>query len=220
LATLTTSRCRTFGQPEFRLEVDTTAVVEPDVKWFVRTLEDWVEGGERFAAGQTVEVGWSVLKVEASPDGTLSLLEPDFVHMPVRWIESVTSSLQHLRLQKDVCESFFDSDALDCPSCVSHGIVCSRFQDSKGLLMDRQASSPPDSGWFIGCLDEGHDHNDPNELRRMSLYEAVLGNRAALPPLGLPARVLARVEKGKLAVFVDGRERAPRPGSFVHALGQ
>lgn len=29
-----------------------------------------------------------------------------------------------------------------------------------------------DSGWFVGCLDDDHDHNDSDNLLCVSLYEA------------------------------------------------
>ena len=31
-----------------------------------------------------------------------------------------------------------------------------------------------DSGWFVGCLADDHDHQQPANLTRVSLYEAFL----------------------------------------------
>ena len=40
--------------------------------------------------------------------------------------------------------------------------------------MERQSNEGIDSGWFIGCEDLNHDHNNAENLSCISLYEAVL----------------------------------------------
>lgn len=215
--------CRTEGHPEFRLQVDETAVPEPDIRFFVEALEGWVQQGDRFVNGETVQLGWSVMRVRPNADGTLSLLEPDFVSLPIAWVDSVTVTLQHLRLHKDVCESFFDPDALECPSLRDSCIVCTQLSSAPQLVMERFADPDPgDSGWFIGCRDGAHDHNDAAALGRMSLYEAVLANRAALPFLGLPEGVLLETSDGQSLprVLYEESVLSPKPGSYVEALGK
>jgi hypothetical protein len=102
---ITTSQCHRYGQAEFRFKVDRSRVLPVDIDWFRQTLEGWVAGGERFRDGETVQLGWGLLKVKANGDGTHSLLEPDFGTLPIEWIDVVTDSLVNLRKQKDVCEA-------------------------------------------------------------------------------------------------------------------
>jgi hypothetical protein len=125
-----TTECRRFGHPEFRLTVDERSVLDVDVQWARQLFEDWVAGGSRFSPGQTVQLGWSLLLVRSNPDETLSLLEPDFASRPISWVDSITRSLQHLRIHKDTCESFFKPERLACPSLKHSCIVCSRFEDT------------------------------------------------------------------------------------------
>jgi hypothetical protein len=216
-----TSRCREFGQPEFRVCVEHSGVLQADIDFFMRTLEEWVQAGERFKNGETVQFGWSVLMVRANSDDTLSLLEPDFCHMPIQWVDSVTSTIRHLRLQKDVCESFFDAETANFPSLRYPCIVCTRVQEARDVVMERHEPDDLDSGWFLGCLREDHDHEDAQQLSRVSLYEAVLQNPAALPYVALPPGAMLHVGDGEVrALFHDGERLQPRKGSYCEALAK
>jgi hypothetical protein len=81
-------------------------------------------------------------------------------------------------------------------------------------MMDRSEVEGSASGWFMGCRDH-HDHNDINELEKVSVYEAVLRNQRALPYLGLPPGVMLATRATVPTVFFDGERVSPRPGSYV-----
>src|SRR5262245_53933273 len=101
MKTVVTTRCSEAGHAEFRFSVDEAVVIEPDITFFREALERWVLDGERFNDGETMQFGWSTLMVRLAEDGRLSLCEPDFQSMPIKWVETVTATLQHLRVQKD-----------------------------------------------------------------------------------------------------------------------
>jgi hypothetical protein len=219
--TVVTTRCSGAGHPEFRFKVDETAVIDPDVDFFRDALETWVLEGERFKDGETVQYGWSMLTVRRTEDGHLSLWEPDFQSLPIQWVDSVTATLEHLRVQKDVCESYFDSVALAIPSLQSSCIVCVRLQGSEVVVLDRAEPEGADSGWFIGCLQRDHDHDAVSELHKVSVYEGVLQNPRAMPFLGMPPGTL--IKAGGLPptnVFYEGEERTPKPSSYLDALAK
>ena len=209
-----TTECGRFGHPEFRLVVDEAVVLDVDMQFARRMFEEWVASGSRFSDDQTVQLGWSLLKVRANSDQTISLLEPDFVSRPINWVDSLTASLRHLRLHKDTCESFFSPEQLACPPLQLACIVCSRFGAATEIMMDRSEVEGQASGWFLGCR-EHHDHNDVNELEKVSVYEAVLRNHCALPYLGLPAGTMVATMPSAPTVFFQGERVPPRPGSFV-----
>jgi hypothetical protein len=192
MAILRTTSCRRHRHPEFRITYDPALVpVEGDARWFVGWLEEAVAGGERFAAGQTCQVGWVVTEFRASENSTLALWEPDMWQFPVAWVESVSYTLAHLRRQKDVCESVLTADDLLFPSMLQSAIICTRLGQTPGVVMERSAPSASDSGWFCGCSGEGHDHNTVGELRKVSLYHAAVRYAPRIVPfLALPEGVL------------------------------
>ena len=209
-----TTQCSGYDHPEFRFAVDTRQLIDVDVQFLRTTLEGWVAAGERFAAGETIQLGSGVLMIRANGDGTLSLLEPDFASMPIQWRDSVTTTLGHFRLQKDTLESFFDPGQLAFPSVRHSCVACTRLDATANLVMERSEWSAPSTGWFIGCSDESHDHNSPAELELVSIYEALLRNSAALPYLAFPLGTLLQTGAPPF-VFFGGKPLAARPGSFV-----
>src|SRR5262245_55171915 len=74
MSVLMTSLCRRYKHPEFRVTYDSAVVpVEDDARWFVGWLEEAVASGERFAPGQTCQVGWMLTEVRDGGDCTLTL---------------------------------------------------------------------------------------------------------------------------------------------------
>jgi hypothetical protein len=216
---LRTTRCSRHGHSEFRITADpAVAVVEGDATWLLEWLEDTVAQGTRFADGQTCQVGWVVTQIRQDGGGDLSIWEPDMCHLPVEWSESVSRTLAHLRLQKDVVESMLPSEELAFPSMVQSAIVCTRLQEAEDLVLERSAPAAADSGWFCGCREDDHDHNDSTELRRVSLYEAAVKRTPQIIPyLALPPGVLIAVAAGLPVVFRDGKPLDVHPGSYLAA---
>ena len=217
VAVLQTTTCHSYGHPEFRITYDPGIVpVDDDVRWLAGWLEESVAQGKRFAARQTCQVGWVVTDVRLGEDGVLSLWEPDMRVLPVTWKQSVSTTIARLRLQKDVVESVLPPDDLSFPSMRQSAIICSRFGENNGLVMERRQPSETDSGWFCGCSGGDHDHNSVAELRRVSLYEAVIRCGSQIVPyLALPAGVLVAVSGKAPAIFVDNKPLRFKHGSFL-----
>ena len=62
LAEIETSGCGVFGGREFRFKVDRARVLDADVDWLIATLEGMVSRGGRFREGETIQIGWGLLK--------------------------------------------------------------------------------------------------------------------------------------------------------------
>jgi hypothetical protein len=216
---LRTTNCRRHGHPEFRIHIDPSqAPVKQDWHWFIGWLEQAVAQGERFLPGQTCQVGWGLLQVRDADEDSLALWEPDMQAMPIEWVDSVSTTLAHLRLQKDVVESLFSADDLLFPSMSQSAIVCTRLGESQGMIMDRNPPKGTDSGWFCGCHEEDHDHNNASELKCVSLYEAAARHSPAIVPyLALPAGVLLAVTDATPTFFQDGEPLEFKPGSYLAA---
>lgn len=213
-----TQTCRQHQHPEFRLTVDPKVGVEPDVDWFLRNLEDSVAQGKRYADGETFQIGSMFTLIRSNDDGTLSILEPDMIEMPVKWVDSISWTLAILRLQKDVVESVLSSDDMSFPSMLQSCIVCNRLKSDEEFVLDRTEPAGLDSGWFAGCRGD-HDHQDPNQLERTSLFEAVVKRcRGMVSYLALPEGILVGVRKGTLSIFQGENQLEFRPGSYLHCL--
>ena len=158
-------------------------------------------------------------RLVAHADGALGLQEPDFLAMPVNWVECVTLTLRHLWLQKEAAASVALQP--DFPSYRQSAIMCSRLQGSSVIHMDRRDSSGTDSGWFIGCYGDGHDHNDPKELTLASLFEAaVCLDSRFVAYAALPSGCSVVAGHGSPAVLMHDTLLDITPGSFLSSMGE
>jgi len=148
-----TQKCKEHGHLEFSVQCDDTSALSPSLKWLLGWIEREV-------------VGWSWLEIRQRPDGTLGLFEPDFQSLPVKFVDSVSNTLLHLFLQKCVAESLGLENEMTVPSLRDGAIVCTEFGSTEGFIMSRVTPKPADSGWFLGCDSEAHDHQSPDAVRR------------------------------------------------------
>ena len=217
MKTLRTTNCHNHQHPEFRIEYDPSIVhVEFDVTSIVEWIEQTVADGTRYVPGQSCQIGWLITEVRQREDGDLSLWEPNMGPIPIVWRESISLTMNHLRLQKDLVESVLDSAELSFPSIYQSAIVCTRLENCERVVMERVESSGRDSGWFIGCREQGHDHNDPAELKCTSLYDsAVRLAPQIIPYLALPAGTVLCIGSGSPAIFRHGESLDFKPGSLL-----
>lgn len=217
MKTVCTRRCAEQGHPEIRLEYDSALALTADALWLSDALEMQVAGGERYQEGETFQVGWALTRFVKDPDGLLSLEEPDMASMPIQWQPGVTRTLAHLRRQRDVVASVLGTDVPSFPSLMQSCLVCTRVTHrDASVMMAREVSEGNDSGWYIGCMDARHDHNDPKQLKRVSLYEAIVAHAPqAVGYLALPPGATAIVGKTRPVIRVDNKELAFIPGSYL-----
>lgn len=217
MKTVCTRRCAGHGHPEIRLEYDSALALTADALWLSDGLEMQVAGGERYQAGETFQVGWALTRFRKDPDGVLSLEEPDMASVPIQWQRGVTRILAHLRRQRDVVASVLATDAPSFPSLLQSCLVCTKVSHrDASVMMAREVPQGHDSGWYIGCMDARHDHNDPKQLKRVSLYEAIAAHAPqAVGYLALPPGATAIVGKARPVIRVDNKELAFIPGSYL-----
>lgn len=213
-----TSRCSRFDHPEIAFYFDPSIVMEPWRTSFIRFLEDSVERGSKFKPGESIQIGWLIDKfVEA--DGELSIQEPAFEKNVAAWKNEVTNTLMHLHLQKYVAESIGLESEMDFPKFVQTGIVCDRFKDSSEFMMHRLepvAHNEVDSGWFVGCLDEEHEHNSADTLRVAPLHEIAATNNRIIQYLALPTGSMLQEETNGILIFYGEEALEFRVDSYLH----
>jgi hypothetical protein len=213
-----TTNCSKYGQQEISVAYEQEKVLESDVKWLLEWLESEVTNGRRFLPSETIQIGWMLTKLEPFGDGILKIYEPDMKSFPVKFVDSVTHTLTHLRFQKMVAESIGVADELSFPPLNHSAVTCNRFREHVGIFMDRLKPKDSDSGWFIGCDDPNHDHQDRNNLRRKSLYELVVRHeQSIISYLALPAGISVHIRDGVPSFRRGEKQLAILPNSFLAA---
>ncbi len=215
-----TTNCGRYGHREFVIDYNETFVPASDVTWLLGFLEETVASGTKYEPYQTLQVGWTETLIGEAEYNRLQLLEPDWSGvLPFRYVSSVTKTLLHLRLQKDVADSLGILDRLSFPTLSQSAITCNQLGLLDCGVMDRVKSEGHDSGWFFGCNSTDHDHNESRNLKRMSLYEVacllpVTAQFYALPP-GINLQFGGDVS---LLAFFNGKKLSIKEKSYLHKL--
>lgn len=203
------AKLQKYGHPDVIVGVDPRWSKLAD--WLPSFFAEEVHNGVRFAAEQTVQIGWSLLKLAASPDGNLSVFEPDFETMPIRWVEGVNQSVRLLAVQRAVCD--------DCqvdpvfPSILQPASSTEVMPADDQFTMVRSEAEGNHSGWtFHGRSDAG--------MRLLSLYEAATINRAIVPFLALPARSVVERDGKALSVSIAGRHYTSGSSDLLSRLAE
>lgn len=218
-----TTGCAAFEHSEVTLTFRREVPVPDLEKMLVGYFESAVASGTRFKPGQTVQLGWATLRLTQRDDGTLGVLEPDLKH-ELKWIESVDQSLLEAWRHKEVLDSLGLLERADYPRPALQAVVCSRTWDAAAFMMGRtEPSGPTDSGWFVGCMDDAHDHQAADALNVVPLIEIAV----KVPPLtqffALPSGsdvVVSGPGRIRARVFFEGKELKPRAGSYLDALNR
>lgn len=190
-------------------------------QWLLDYLQDSIAEGARFEAGQTVRVGWRLLRVVDRADG-LGLQERA---ADGEWAERVDSTLRDLWYQREVVASVVSAERLSFPTEEQSALVagCVATAPSQ-LVLERSepADDPGSSGWAVRC---GADHDHGGWVSR-PLPEIVASMPFVAQFLALPAHASVALDAphttrtGRLGarISVEGRLLEPLPGSYLAAL--
>src|SRR5439155_18350220 len=117
-------------------------------------------------------------------------------------------TLLTLRKQKGVLASFGLENQNHFSSLFLTALRYKGFDSAKGMMLCRSEPTRVDSGWFFGCLDESHDHSNPANLVKESLYAVICRHLHLLNFLALPpGTMIVLDEAGEVLSARDGEER-------------
>lgn len=205
------STCTEHGHPEIRVVYDTGLVSIEDVNALLSRIEGDVAAGARIEHGASYQVGWIKTRASLVEDGLLTLLEPDMIHTPPYWIETINYTLMHQKIHTGVCTSILPESRPEFPSLDDTALICDQVGQTDGLLMRRE-----ESGWQLLCESETHDHDPDTGLRPLSLFEAVVDYEPrSLPYIALPVGVTISFSGGSPVVALDGARVKPAAGSAL-----
>jgi hypothetical protein len=190
-----------YGQPD--IIVRAAGVSATLAAWLPDYFVEEARRGVRFAPDQTLQIGWSVLKLYADAAGDLVVFEPDFASMPIKWIEGVSQCVRFLALQQAVCEELGVEP--DFPSLAQSAFAPDPLPRAGDFTMSRAEEENRHSGWLLQPEGEA-------ALQVVSLYQAALSNRAIIPFLALPSGSAVKRERGRYSISINGRD-TPAPSS-------
>ncbi len=194
----------------------------------IHYFEAAVTRGTKFLAGQTVQIGWSLLKLCDRTDGTLGVQERELTP-EVMWVEQVDRALVDVWLQKEIAASVGLTDALAFPRQDDSALVAACATTNTQLVLTRLPDEelPADfSGWMLACA-EDHAHGDRKQMSLLGVAAMQPGLVQLLAlPHGTSVLVLylekANAPEGMLRiephVFRDGKEIVPARGTYLAAL--
>lgn len=213
------TKCPGCLQPNISINYDDDVIVEEDAEWFLDFLENSIKNGTKYKQGELIQIGWMIDKLAESMDGSLCINEPDMQHMPIKYIESVNNTLLNLRIQKALNESIGFEDQINFPNILQTAIVCINIDDSEDKVLSREENEGNDSGWFMGCIDERHDHHNPDQLKRVSLYEIGMKHPELIQYLALPSKISMIYRSGtKPEIYYKNMKAIIKRGSYLDML--
>lgn len=223
-----TTKCTAAGHREITIQVTKPPPITDLHQMLVDYFEASVSRGTEFLPGQTVQIGWSLLKLCDRVDGTLGVMERELTP-DVMWVEQVDRALVDVWLQKEIAASVGLLDALAFPRQDDNALVAACAMKKTQLVLTRLPNEDlPDgfSGWMLACA-EDHDHGDRQQLSLLGVAAMQPGLVQLLAlPHGTSVLVLyvekANAPEGMLRiephVFRDGEEIVPARGTYLAAL--
>ncbi len=214
-----TSACGEHRHPEFSMRIAEPLPIPGLEGILVTYFETAVAEGTVFRAEQIVDFAGSALRLFDRPDGSLGVLEL----VGNDWSDSVQAALLQSWYRQEVVRSF--GLELSFPALNATALACTQLAAStRALLLKRQsATNRDDSGWFLGCTDESHDHGTVQNLVCLRICDLThrfpwLGQFLALP---VGTELVVEAQDGRISVPILWRGEdpvEPRSGSYVEAL--
>ena len=213
---ISTTQCSHFQHPEFVLEADESQVPDTYLQEIATTVEGMVAGGSFFQPDQTFQVGWMMTLVQSLDASHLTLAEPDMQSFPIKWVSGLTNTLRQLMLQLFMLDSVALRQQMNPPSIRDSLIACTRYNERSFLMNRSRGDGGTVSGWFVGCLNSEHDHDDPANLTCLSVYEAYLRQQGIQAFASFPVGSMIVMDHNDgVRVFKDHEELDIPPDSFL-----
>lgn len=202
---------------------------DEQVMGLLRFLEGYVAGQPRgIVAGQTLRYGWALLRFVADEEGHRLMLEE--MRDPWRfgeaeYVPGVARTLALKWIQDEALRRNRMTGSAVYPHRASTAIVCSRVTPEtigrlRPLGVHRLEEPGEDfSGWFVGCEEGGHDHDDADELEQVHLLHLVAGFPGLFAYLALPVQTALLFEAERVIVFRPGEQEGfADPAPILAAL--
>jgi hypothetical protein len=232
-----TEGLQTLGQQEMAVMVSWPEHDPRDLllNHLLKFLENYLSSQpKRILPGQTLRYGWTMLRFVsdrqnlsgAGPDALLiEEMQAPFSREEPSYVPGVAYTLALMQLQHEALRrNRVTGDAI-YPHYSQSAMVCRRVTPEtvhslRPLKADR--AWEPDSrqsGWFIGCCDQGHDHDNPDELALVHLLHLVERFPGLFPYLAMPVGTILVFEEKRAIIFRPNEEEGQvDPGNLLSAM--
>lgn len=218
-----TDGLRILGQREIAVQVSWP---EQDVRDTLLTqllefLESYITGKQKYILpGQTLPYGWTVLRF-VSDEQQVSGIESDVLLIQEKqyissrknqYTSGVSCTMALLQLQHEAMQRNRVTGEAAYPSSSQLVIVCTRAMPEKiqylRPLMVHRAWQPTmhRSGWFIGCCEHEHDHDNPHELASVHLSHIIERFPGLFPYVAMPVGTQLLFEDNQAIIFHPGEQ--------------
>jgi hypothetical protein len=198
----------------------------------LKMIEDYISSQpKRITAGQTMHYGWTTLRfAPASHSENRALLQIEeiqhpFSHDTPQYVAGAVQAIHLQALQDAAMQRNRVTGVAITPHSSHLAIVCrsitpETIQTCRPLHIERNnAPEKRYSGWFIGCMGQEHNHDDPDELVMIHLQHLVEYCPALFPYLSSPVGTALMLEETQVIFFgPDQQEGHPDPVSPLVAL--
>ena len=213
---IVTDTCHRHGHPEFVLEADDAQVPPIYLENVAQTVQKLVAAGSVFRPGETFQIGGVLTRVEPAGGDRLTLAEPDMKSIPIRFVPGVSNTLRQMMLQLFMLDSVSLRPEIDIPPLHHSLLTCTRHGEPAFYMTRSAPTHEADTGWFIGCLHDDHDHNNAANLRCVSAYEAYLHQPAVAGFLAFPVGSLIAVDpRAGVRIYKGETPLEVEPDSFL-----
>ncbi|MCP2088207.1 UNVERIFIED_ORG: hypothetical protein J2Y81_004294 [Paraburkholderia sediminicola] len=215
-----TSGCKRFDHPECEIRVSSPAIPEVDIAWLLGFIESYIASGARLNIGETMQIGWMLVRIEEGPAGALRLTEPDMKSFPVHFIDSVDRTLLHLRNQNDVVRSLSLATDPLFPSLRQSAVVHVNYKHANSVSMMREVADGLSSGWVITDTQDLAGLRDPARFLTTSLYQLGLDRPELIKFFALPPMLEVSIDNGRTRVYGPNGALSLVPGSYLSELNR
>jgi hypothetical protein len=194
-----------------------------------------ISESKQILPGQTMRYGWTMLRFvrdehNLSGQGTEILLIEEMEH-PFSLVDETAYVLgvAHTMVLKQVQQEAMRRNRVSGDAVYPHrsqfALICKRVKPTTIAqlrpLMAHRAWEPDvrDSGWFIGCCDKGHDHDNTDELGRVHLIHLVEHFLALFPYVAMPVGTQLLFEESRAIIWRPGEQEGQvDPGELIASL--
>lgn len=196
----------------------------------LKFIESYItEQAKRILPEQAMRYGWTTLRFMSDKDNLSGLglevllieeLQNPFAQEDLSYVPGISNTLALLDSQHRAIRRNRVTGEAVYPHRSQRAMVCTRvtpktIQHLRPLMANRcYEPDTHDSGWFFGCCDQDHDHDNPDELEMIHLHHLVEQFPGLLSYLGMPRDTMLVFEEYLVIVFRPGeQEGQPDPDS-------
>ena len=208
-----TSGLVAMEQAELALEL-TQGVTDEGISRVLQYVSDYIAtSGQHILAGETMRYGWSTIRFVPTASPTILNIEEltnPFAPGNEGFSVGASKAIAILTEQDATVHRNGIAKVAHHPHRSELALICRRLTPNpppKVMVFDRiKANRSDDSGWFVGCGNTEHNHNDFNELSRLHLVYLTSLNALIVNYLAMPEDSRVVFDHGRVIVFAPGQQ--------------